>query len=377
MAQVSENISSEDAVNRRLPHLSLYLQGAAMLQIFSEEDKIDLLRGIKLYQEHKFKRSCNHSDYDVVWQEGQSRVLHYKSVSGAAKQALFIVPSMINKSYILDLSAEQSFVRWLCAQGLDVYLFDWGVACDDAHMKTVDDVLEHKLLKAAQELFSQQKAQQIHALGYCMGGTLLAGMLQHCGDIFCSNIFLAAPWDFHAGDNSLRQAIQAGTGAALQIIEAENRLPSTWVDNVFASVQIEKSIRKYIAFSKMDQESKQARLFVAVEDWLHEGLDLPGEIGRTCLMDWYGQNMTAKGTWNAMGQAVDLSLIKAPSLVVASENDKLVPSKSSRAMSTQLRACDVMQPQCGHIGMMTSRNAETALWKPLLSWVEKQSAMTM
>ncbi len=357
---------------RLLPNVSVYIQAAAMMSELTVQDKQDLLRGIQLYQNHKFNRHSATKHYKTIWQDGEASVRYYAAQSEHPNAALFIVPSMINKSYIMDLLPDKSFIAWLCAQGTDVYLFDWGLPAKDEGMRSLDAVLHNKLLRAVQHVLPQKGAVPVHVLGYCMGGTLLAGLLQHCDDIFRSNIFLAAPWDFHAGDRTLATAIQSGTPAALQIIAAQGCLPATWIENVFAMAQVEKAIRKYIEFAKLPQDSDRAHLFVAVEDWLHDGMDLPGDIGNTCLVDWYQNNTTQSAEWMLSGQAVDLSKIAAPSLVVASENDRLVPSRSSLAMADLLPSCDVMQPPCGHIGMMTSKNAERALWKPLLNWVFAQ-----
>lgn len=356
------------ATSRILPNLALYVQTAATLPAFTAADKEDLLRGIKMYQNHSFVRHKGATKYDIVWQSGEASVRHYVAQNDKVNAALFIVPSMINKCYILDLLPHKSFISWLQHYGFDVYLFDWGLPVNDGGMADIDAVMHGKLCCAARELFSDI-SMPVHALGYCMGGTLLAGLVHECGDLFRSNVFLAAPWNFYAGDRMLGNAILSGTPAALQMIEAGGRLPATWIEGVFAAAQAEKSVRKYIEFARGAQDRDRARLFVAVEDWLHDGMDLPGDIGRTCLLDWYRDNATQKGEWLVNGKAVDLSQIKTPSLVVASDNDRLVPAASTLAMAQQLSSCDVMRPACGHIGMMTSKNAEGMLWSPLAAWL--------
>lgn len=377
MSEQTYTTADSTAEGRAMNHLPVYVQCATLLANYSIEEKSAFVAGLKMYQDHPFRRDHTARYEDIIWQAGQASVQYYPAKSGDAEAALFIVPSMINKSYILDLLPAQSFISWLTAHGMDVYLFDWGQPCEDESMQCVDDVLEKILLRAVHDIFAQQnrnkRSKRVYALGYCMGGTLLAGLLQHCAGLFRGNVFLAAPWDFHAGDMVLNNAIQAGTPSGLQMIEAEKRLPSNWIENVFASAQAEKSIRKYIEFSRTDQQSEKARLFVAVEDWLHDGLDLPGALAKTCLLDWYRDNKTVLGQWKSGAKAVDLSAIDTASLVVASENDKLVPARSSLAMAEHLPVCDIMQPPCGHIGMMTSKHAGDSLWKPMLDWISGKS----
>lgn len=138
---------------------------------------------------------------------------------------------------------------------------------------------------------------------------------------------------------------------------------------MFASVNAERNIHKFIDFSKMDQDGDQARLFVAVEDWLNDGVDLPGALARTCVVDWYGQNKPANGGWMVNGVAVDPTTTKQPVLVVTSSTDRLVPEKSALALARLIPDCQTVTTTCGHIGMMTGRRAEAEVWRPIADWI--------
>ena len=181
--------------------------------------------------------------------------------------------------------------------------------------------------------------------------------------------FLASPWDFHAGEKSVGDHVRTGTPSALQMIEHKSELPMDWIQSVFAAANADRALHKFIKFADMEQDSDQARIFVAVEDWLNDGLDLPGGIARGCLLDWYGENKTASGAWRIGDTAIDLKALDMPALVVASARDRLVPEESSLAMVGILPQGEVLKPDCGHIGMMTGRKAEAAAWQPLARWL--------
>jgi poly(3-hydroxyalkanoate) synthetase len=134
-------------------------------------------------------------------------------------------------------------------------------------------------------------------------------------------------------------------------------------------VNAERNIHKFADFAAMYQDSDQARMFVAVEDWLNEGFDLPPAVARTCVVDWYGQNKPAKGEWIVGGSAVDPSLTTNPVLVVTSSTDRLVPEESSHALANMIPHSKLLQSTCGHIGMMTSRRAQNEVWKPIADWI--------
>lgn len=355
-----------DAIRPLPVHLATalsYDQGFSLGQ-----DYQTYIDGIQKYQSHPFQRDQN--NVTPVWQLGQASITYFPA-TGAEERRLkpiFLVPSLINKSYIFDLLEQRSFVRWLNGQGVDVYLLDWGGLTDDPDMSDLTSLTIKRFIPAMQYVADQ--CEGFHVAGYCMGGTLLAGAAMHYSDKISSLIFLAAPWDFHCGDDLLRKQVHLGAAQALQFIANKNLLPVHWVQSVFAAVNADRAMQKFIHFSALDQDSEQARLFVATEDWLNDGLDLPGPVAEECISDWYGKNLCGLKKWELASVVVDPSLITLPSLVITSENDRIVPARSAVALSDQLRHSVHYSAACGHIGMMTGSKAETQVWRPILEWLQ-------
>ena len=119
----------------------------------------------------------------------------------------------------------------------------------------------------------------------------------------------------------------------------------------------------------MPPHSREAELFVAVEDWLNDGLDLPAALARVCITEWYGENKPGRGEWLVGGAPVDPAAIIVPSLVVAPSRDRLVPADSALALAKRLPQVAVLNPDIGHIGMMTGRGAE-GVWGRVVTWVK-------
>lgn len=351
-----------------LIHVNAALLRCAAGEI-EQADLHALLEGIRKYQAHSFRR--NVPPLPVIWEKGTVRVFHCESKkSGSASIPLLIVPSMINKSSILDLLPRQSFVRWLAQEGIDVFLLDWGEAVDDTDLSTFERAIDQRLVPVLSFL-NDRCGEPVNALGYCMGGTLLAAAVAQNQALFRSIIFLASPWDFHAGDQKLADHVRMGAASAMQIIASKNALPMDWIQFVFAAVNPDLATRKFSKFAAMDTGSEEEELFIAVEDWLNDGVDLPGDVARVCIRDWYQDNKPAKGTWILQGKPVDLSNIELPALIMASQNDRLVPCESSVAMRTMLPHAEILQPACGHIGMMVGRSAARKVWQPVARWLQK------
>lgn len=347
---------------RRGPRPLPVFVGMAGMLAASEAEQRAMIEGLKLYQAHPFRRS--ELERDVLWQSGCVTLRH---IPAQGQHHLLLIPSMINRSIILDLLPERSFARWLAAQGIDVHILDWGDPAHDPGQQNIDNVLLEKLMPCLS--FLKKKYGSYDALGYCMGGTLLAGAVQLKPPGLNKVIYLASPWDFHAGNRQLQQQVVMGTASALQMTEAGRALPSHWVQSVFAAVNAQRNIHKFADFAKLEQDSDQARLFVALEDWLNDGVDLPAALARTCVVDWYGQNKPVQGGWQIGGQVVDPAATVNPVLVVASSTDRLVPEESSHALARLIPGAALLQSQCGHIGMMSSRRAEADVWQPLYDWI--------
>jgi polyhydroxyalkanoate synthase len=326
-----------------------------------------MMEGIRKYQDHPFRRKV--PLYETIWQSGEARLLRHKRRSAKANRApLLLIPSLINGSAILDLLPRRSFMRHLEQQGHDAILLDWGKPQLDPAMKNSESLILNRLIPAM-DYMRDRFGQPAHMLGYCMGGLLLLAALSLRTELGGRIALLGAPWDFHGGDRRMLNHVAAGTPAAYQAISDRGYLPAQWIQSIFAAMNADRAGKKFAGFATMNQDSAAARLFVAVEDWLNDGIDLPAAFARDCITDWYGQNTPGTGGWMVQGRAIDPSAMTNHILVVAAKKDRLVPPESSTALMKRLRHGQALVPDTGHIGMMAGRNAKRKVWTPVSDWL--------
>ena len=127
---------------------------------------------------------------------------------------------------------------------------------------------------------------------------------------------------------------------------------------------------KYRGFARLDQEGARARLFVALEDWLNDGVPLAAPVARECLAGWYGENSPARGSWRIAGMPVDPAAVRLPSFVAAPARDRIVPPESARPLAALIQGAVLHEPHAGHIGMVAGGTAERVLWRPLRDWLQ-------
>ncbi|MFZ0372790.1 MAG: class I poly(R)-hydroxyalkanoic acid synthase, partial [Xanthobacteraceae bacterium] len=111
----------------------------------------------------------------VIFQNELMQVIQYvPSTETVLKRPLLIVPPWINKYYVLDLTPEKSFIKWCVDQGLTVFCISWVNPDARLAQKSLDDYMEHGPLAALDAIKQATGEDKVHAIGYCVGGTLLA-----------------------------------------------------------------------------------------------------------------------------------------------------------------------------------------------------------
>jgi polyhydroxyalkanoate synthase len=327
------------------------------------------LDAILRYRHHPYRR---HPAVEaVVWQEGTSRLLDYRQ-PGARGRPVLLVPSLINRFYILDLLEERSFARYLAAAGLRPFLLDWQAPGEAERGFDLADYILGRLSDALDAVLAACGERPV-LLGYCMGGTLALGLAPWRAADLAGLALLATPWDFHAERPEQAQILAALLPSFEPTLAALGELPVDAIQALFAALDPNLALRKFLIFATLDPESERARQFVALEDWLNDGVPLAGHVVRACLGQWYGLNATARGAWRLGGRAVLPQQIALPSLAVIPDQDRIVPPGSALALANALRRCRILRAPTGHIGMMSGGRAEAAVWRPLVDWINAEA----
>jgi polyhydroxyalkanoate synthase len=198
-----------------------------------------------------------------------------------------------------------------------------------------------------------------------MGGTMLLGAAIHAHESLDKVVMLAAPWDFHGGTQTLLSRMKFWAPSAMPYIAKGVPLPVEGIQTLFASLDPAMAARKFSNFVDMDQGSEAARLFVATEDWLNEGVALPAEVARECIEGWFFNNITSRGEWVIGGKTVDPAKLRNDLLIVSSKRDRLVEYDCAAAMGS-----NIINPECGHIGLIAGKTSIEKVWKPIAEWIK-------
>ncbi len=321
-----------------------------------------VLGAIDVYRRHPYRRDL--ADPPVLWSQGSTRVLDF---GGDSPAALF-VPSLVNRGYVLDLSEQRSLCRWLARNGARPLLVDWGAPGPEETDWSLTDYIAGRL-EAILDDVADRAGGPVGLVGYCMGGNLALALAARRPEKINRLALLATPWDFHAG-NAARARMLGNASRTLEpVMQAMGELPIDVLQTFFLALDPALTVRKFLRFARLDPESDLARDFVALEDWLNDGVPLTAPVARECLGEWYGENTPGRGEWRIADEPVRPQSLTVPTLLAIPSTDRIVPPESARVLADLIPEVTVLTPPSGHIGMVVSARAERGLWPELRDWL--------
>jgi len=268
----------------------------------------------------------------VVFENELIQLIQYRA--GTAKVAarpLVMIPPCINKYYILDLQAENSFVAHAVAAGHTVFMVSWrNVGPEQGHF-TWDDYLEKGVLSALRAAKEIAASEQVNALGFCVGGTLLGAALavlsQKKQNLVASATFLATMLDFSDPGQLGLFIDEASVAAREAAIGQGGILPGSDLAFVFSSLRANDLIWSYVVNNYLLGEPPAAFDLLY---WNADSTNLPGPMYCYYLRNAYlGNKLREPGALVNCGVPVDLGKVRLPVFVLATREDHIVPWRSA------------------------------------------------
>lgn len=328
------------------------------------------LDGINAYRHHPYRRAL--ADPPIAWAEGTTRLLDYRLPTCTNGTPVLVIPSLINRAYILDLTRRRSLMRYLAEKGLAPFLVDWGAPGPAERAFTLTDYIAGRL-ESALDAVVRLTGRPPAVLGYCMGGLLALALACRRPESVARLALLATPWDFVVGRESHAVMMRALADPLGRLIDAFGEVPIDLLQAMFASLDPGLAGRKFTTFARLKPQSALARDFVAMEDWANDGVPLAAAVARECLFGWYGDNHPAEGRWRIAGTPILPEQAALPTLVLVPARDRIVPPASALPLACRIPGARLMELKGGHVGMLTGPRAKTEVYGPLTRWLSRSS----
>jgi len=268
----------------------------------------------------------------VVFRNDLMELIQYAPTTNKVRKTpLLIVPPWINKFYILDLGAEKSFMRWAVEQGHTVFAISWVNPDESLKDKAFEDYLAEGPLAALDAIERATGEREVNAIGYCIGGTLLATTLAHLAankqaDRIKSATFFTTLLDF-SDVGELSVFIDEGMVSRLEEHMKDNGILSgREMASTFSLLRANDLIWSFAINSYL--MGKDPRPF-DILFWNADCTNMPAAMHAYYLRNMYLENrLRTKGGIEIMGQPIDLSKVKTPSYFLATKDDHIAPWKS-------------------------------------------------
>jgi len=266
----------------------------------------------------------------VIFRNELIELLQYApSTKTVLKRPLLIVPPWINKYYVLDLNPDKSFIRWAVAQGLTVFCMSW-VNPDERHAnKGFEHYMREGIFAALDAIRDATGERKVTALGYCVGGTLLAATLAYMAAKNDKRIesatFLTTQVDFqHAGD--LKVFVDEEQVKAIEdMMSARGYLEGSRMANAFNMLRPNDLIWPYVVNVYM---KGHAPFPFDLLYWNSDSTRMPAANHAFYLRNCYLENKLTRGEMELGGVRLDLGRVTIPIFNLAAREDHIAPARS-------------------------------------------------
>lgn len=308
---------------------------------------------------------------DIVHRENKWSLLRYRARPEGLEpgRPIVLVPSLINRHYVLDLMPCKSFVEYLVEQGRDVYIIDWGTPTAEDRFVTFDDIADRILGRAFRVAARLSGSPDVHVLGYCLGGTLTAIHAAVRPRRVATLTVLAAPVDFH-DDGPLSQWTNTKSFDLDALVSATGLVPWPLMQAAFYMLRPTMVLSKGMTLVDRAWNDEFLDGFLAIERWGNDNVSFPGECYKRYIGRLYRDNALIGDAFSLSGERVLLSNIRCPVHAVTFGHDNIVPWRSAARLMDVVGTSDAKHLHLpgGHVGAVVSKKARHKLWPELLEW---------
>lgn len=266
----------------------------------------------------------------VVFQNDLLQLIQFSPSTPTVREIpVVMVPPWINKYYILDLTAQKSFIKFVVDQGFTVFVVSWVNPDERLGNKSFEDYVLEGVLAAADACRRETGLDQINVLGYCVGGTAVSTALAYLAkrgeQPFNCCTLLTTQVDFSLAGDLLLFTDDAQLASLEALMSERGFLDGSRMANVFNMMRPRDLIWPYIVNNYM--LGKKPFPFDLLF-WNQDSTRMASECHRFYLREFYNENRLSKGEMTIGGVKLDLSDIKLPIFSVAAREDHIAPAPS-------------------------------------------------
>ena len=307
---------------------------------------------------HETDPKVNPTPRQAVWKKNKATLWHYRAPEKKYDTPIFIIYSLINQPFILDLAPGTSVIESLVAKGYDVYLLDWGVPGYEDKDITIDDYIVDYIQKAVRRALRHSAAKEISVLGYCLGGTFAAIYAAIANEPIKNLIVATVPIDFSASfvPDKWAEGLRDGSINIERLIDVYGLIPASYIEGMFRSITSPIYNSPYVTLLNRAYDKRFVEKWRRMNKWTNGHIPFVGEAFRQLNNDFYKENKLVKNELTIRGEKVHLGNINMSLLVVNAKHDHLVLEEQSLPLLDLVSSEDKTYQlvEAGHISLALS-----------------------
>ncbi|MEO9295824.1 MAG: class III poly(R)-hydroxyalkanoic acid synthase subunit PhaC [Nitrososphaera sp.] len=313
--------------------------------------------------------------HEVLAETRAYRLLHYQPVvSKTAQTPILTVYALINRSYVLDLQPDKSWIKSLLSQGFDVYLIDWKDPSSVDKYVSFDDYVNGYINDCVDIVLKKTKVDKLTLHGYCMGASMSV-MYTALHQDKVRNLAVIAP----VIDTERDSTVIGNMAKNMDVVKMRDTIGNLPPEQLFACYSALKPFKQGVAkyfnlVQNIDNESFVGN-FLRIEKWLYDTPPIAGETFRQWISDIYQKNLLAKNEFALGDLVVDLSKITVPVLNLVADEDHLVSPECSTPLNDMVSSTDkrLMRFHTGHVGLIASSYSQNNVLPKVGQWLKARS----
>lgn len=311
---------------------------------------------------------------DVVWERGRSQLWRYRNDNVRHAPPLFLIPSLVSRSYVLDLTPGNSLVERLLAAGFDVFLIDWGVPDERDAQNRLEDYVDGYLPAAIARACELAGSDDVNALGYCFGGVLALLYAARHTTALRSLSVAATPVDFRRL-GPLTQIFGAGGLDVDRVVDENGNIPPEIIFNAFRALQPTAEVMRSVNLWDQLWNDDYVAAHQAMVTWAEDHIPFPGAAARQVTDMFVVDNALVEGRLYLGGDEVRLSDITCPFLTVLATRDHIVPEAATAPLIDLVGSPDKheLRLDAGHVGLFAGRTAHRTTLPVVIDFLERRS----
>ncbi|PGT91172.1 alpha/beta fold hydrolase [Bacillus sp. AFS040349] len=263
---------------------------------------------------------------ETVWKKNKATLWYYAPAEKKYKVPLFLVYSLVNQPFILDMAPGNSAIENFTRKGFEVYLLDFGIPGYEDKDITASDYVVDYIQKGVRRALRHSGAEEVTIIGYCLGGTL-ATMYATIADEPIRNLILnVSPIDFETVPffEELANASKEGKLDVSELLDTTGLISGNSMKAAMRMVTNPIYFSPYLSLLNKAYDDEYVKKWKRLKKWTDGHIPFTGAAMRELMQELGKENKLINGGLMIHGKEANLANITANLLVISTDFDRLV-----------------------------------------------------